>query len=526
MRLRIPVIFAAILCLAAPAAGQGDLRDYGFVTGTNPYLYLSNPAAPAFWDGRIAIASLSFDKQDGGLSDIDQSPDSREVNAGTESYRRISDLVSFYGKLSWSSFQGKDMGGQVLMDPDYNPVNFLENKDTDLGTKKRELYTLKGQIGLSPWKKWRFGAGIDYQAGDQIKIKDPRFNNVWMDLGVSAGLFYSPSQRFSFGLSALWRSTVEQVKGGIYGTTDKQYLIDTDKGGFYGTVAQLEGDYNYLPTSTARPMANKWIGGALQAVIGNRYSGELSLAVRQGTWGNKSSTTATFFEFSGYKAGYKGLLLIPGGSNLHRFEWHLGYEKLSNNENTFQYVTPEGGNTVVNYTGQNHIMDRSVARAGIDWRWHRGTEGGRPLFTIGASADWNSMSQTTDIYPFWRKQAIAQASAGIYAQKNLIWGKNALTVDISAYGQAGYGTKKEDGAYASTTSTSLRSFDLYLDRHYEFETAPRARVSLAVTYTIASWKSITPWVKVSDTFTSLLKAPEYLDGASRNIATITLGCNF
>ena len=136
------------------------------------------------------------------------------------------------------------------------------------------------------------------------------------------------------------------------------------------------------------------------------------------------------------------------------------------------------------------------------------------------------MSQTTDIYPFWRKQAIAQASAGIYAQKNLIWGKNALTVDISAYGQAGYGTKKEDGAYATTTSTSLRSFDLYLDKHYEFETAPRAKASLAVTYTIASWKSITPWVKVSDTFTSLLKAPEFLDGATRNTATITLGCNF
>lgn len=526
MRLRIPVIFAAIFCLAAPAAGQGDLRDYGFVTGTNPYFYLSNPAAPAFWDGRIATAAFSFDKQNGGLRDIDQSSDSWEINVGTESYSRISDLISFYGKVSWADSQGKDMSGPVLMDLGYNPVNFLENKDTDTGTKKRELYTLKAQIGLSPWQKWRFGVGIDYQAGDQIKIKDPRFSNIWMDLGASAGIFFCPTSNFSIGLSAKWRSTVEQVKGGIYGTTDKQYFISTDKGGFYGTVAQLEGDYNYVPTSTARPMANKWIGAALQTVIGSKFSSELSFYTRAGSWGNKSSTTATFFEFSGYKAGYKGFLLIPGGSNLHKFEWHLGYETLSNKENAFQYVTETGGNTIVKYTGQNKIMSRKNADAGVLWRWHKGVEKGRPSFTIGASADWEYLSQTTDIYPFWRKHSIGQLDASVFCQKNWISGRSIFTLDISAFGHTGYGTKKEDGAYASTTSTSLRSFDIYLDRHFEFETAPRAGASLAFRYTLLAGKSLTPYITLSDSYLSLLNTPEYLDGASRNIATITLGCNF
>lgn len=526
MRHRIPVIFAALFCLAAPAAGQGDLRDYGFVTGTNPYLHLSNPSAPAFWDGRIATASLSLNKDDGGLRDIDQSPDSREVIAGTESYRRISNLVSFYGKLTWKSFQGKDMGGPVLMDPDYNPVSFLENKDTDTGTKKRELYTLKAQIGLSPWKKWRFGAGVDYQAGDQIKIKDPRFNNIWMDLGLSAGLFFCPSGNFSLGLSATWRNTVEQVKGGVYGTTDKQYFISTDKGGFYGTVAQLEGDYNYVPTSTPRPMANQWVGMALQTVIAGKFSSELSFATRKGSWGNKSSTTATFFEFSGYKAGYKGLLLIPGGCNLHKFDWHLGYETLSNRENAFQYVTETGGNTIVKYTGQNRIMSRKNADAGVLWRWHKGVEKGRPAFTIGAAVDWEHLSQTTDIYPFWRKHSIGQLDASVFCQKNWISGRSIFTLDISAFGHTGYGTKKEDGAHASTTSTSLRSFDIYLDRHFEFQTAPRAGASLALRYSFLAGKVLTPWVSLSDSYISLLGAPEFLDGASRNTATITLGCNF
>lgn len=527
MKLRLPVIFAAIFCLAASAAGQEELRDYGFVTDTNPYLFLSNPAGTAFWDGRIAVAELSFDRQDGGLRDIDQSPDCWEVKAGTESYTRINKLVSFYGKLSWSDFLGKDMGGPVLMDPGYNPVNFYESRDTDLGTKKRELYSLKGQIGLSPWKKWRFGAGIDYEAGDQIKVKDPRFSNIWMDLGVSAGLLFSPTRRFSVGFSALWRNTVESVKGGIYGANDIQYFIQTDKGGFYGTVAQLAGDDNYVPETTARPMNNQWAGGALQVVIGERYSGDLSFAVRSGYWGNKSSSSATFFEFSGYKAGYKGLLLIPGSNNLHRFEWHLGYEKLSNNENVFQYVKPEGGSTVVKYTGKNHIMDRKVADAGIDWRWHKGTENGRPVFTLGAAAGWNYLTQKTSIYPFWRKQAIGKADVKLFCQKNWFITRNdlILTADLAAFGQTGYGTKKEDGSQANTTSTSLRSFDMYLDRHYEFETAPRAGFDASVTATVTTHK-IVPYVKMGFTSMHLLSAPEFLDGASRNTATITLGCNF
>ena len=529
MRLRIPVIFAVLFCLAVPAAGQADWRGYGFVADTNPYLFLSNPAGTAFWNGRIAVAELSFDKQNGGLIDIDQSPDSWELTAGTESYSRISNLISFYGKLSWSDFQGKDMGGPVLMDLDYNPVNFYESRDTDLGTKKRELYTLNGRIGLSPGGKWRFGAGIDYQAGDQIKVKDPRFSNIWMDLGVSAGLFYTPSSRFSFGFSALWRNTIESVKGGIYGANDIQYFIQTDKGGFYGTVAQLGGDYNYLPETTARHMDNNWAGIALQAVIGERYSGELSIAYRSGYWGNKSSSSATFFEFSGFKADYKGLLLIPGGrSNLQRIEWQLGYEMLSNNENSFQYVTPEGGSTIVKYTGQNHILDRNVAHAGVDWRWHHGVDKGRPTFTIGASTDWNSLSQTTTLYPFWRKHAIGKVDARLFCQRNWFLPDNDLiiTADIAAIGHAGYGTKKEDGAYANTTSTSLRSFDIYLDRHYEFETAPRAGFDASLTATAMPGNMISPYVRFGFGFISLLSAPEFLDDKPTGCATLTLGCNF
>ena len=526
MRFWYPALFALCLCLAVNAAGQGTVRDHQFVWETSPYLMLSNPAAVSFWDGKLSMAELSFEKHNGGLYGLDQSPDSWELTAGTESYCRISDLIAFHGKLSWADFQGKDMGGPILMNTSYNPVGFYENTLETVGAKKRELYTMGGQIALSPWERWSFGAGVSYQAGDQTKVKDPRFSNVWMDLDVNAGLTWKTADWLTLGASLRWRNTQEMIKGGIYGTTDKQYFISTDKGGFFGSTAELAGDYNYVPDSSPRPMINDWYEAALQFVIGQVFSSELSFAKREGYYGSKSSTTATFFEFGGIKAAYEGLVLIPSGSNLQRIAMSFSYETLGNNENAFRYDTPEGGNTVVVYTGQNHISDRTIMDVALDWRWYGGIENGRPAFMLGVRGGWNSLVQSTIIYPFWRKNSAMQANAELFGRKSFISGRNIFSIDASALYAFGYGTKSRDGAYVQTTSKTLHSFDTYLDRHFEFVTAPRAGASLAFTYTLCASEKVAPYVKLSDTFTTLLAAPEFLDGGTRNVALITLGCTF
>jgi hypothetical protein len=66
---------------------------------------------------------------------------------------------------------------------------------------------------------------------------------------------------------------------------------------------------------------------------------------------------------------------------------------------------------------------------------------------------------------------------------------------------------------------------MYMDRHYEFETAPRAGFDASLTATVTTHK-IVPYVKMGFTSMHLLSAPEFLDGASRNTITLTLGCNF
>ena len=149
MRIRRILIAVSILDAAYSAAGQDNsgIKDYALTRDCNPYLFLSNSAFLDTFQGRIATMDLTGRKENGNLVSLNQSPDSYTVGAGTESFLRLSHKLTFFGKVRWQYFSGKEMGGQVLINPGYNPVNFLESTEDTKGIKKRETYNLRG--GLS-----------------------------------------------------------------------------------------------------------------------------------------------------------------------------------------------------------------------------------------------------------------------------------------------------------------------------------------------------------------------------------------
>ena len=160
MRLRLITIYALALggALAAGAQEKRDaVRDYDFVKSVTPVLNLSNPAAMAGWDGKISEAAVSFDKADGDLISLTQSGNSFEVSANTESFYRVSNKIAFFGHIDWSYFSGKDMGGPILIDPEFNPVNFYESDPETIGTKNTESYSLKGGISYNFSDRWAAG---------------------------------------------------------------------------------------------------------------------------------------------------------------------------------------------------------------------------------------------------------------------------------------------------------------------------------------------------------------------------------
>ena len=527
--MRLRTLLAATCFLAAAAAAYGQeaepCRDFRFRVDTDPVLFAGNPAAIASFKGHISMAGIEFRKENGALMPLEGSPDSYRAAAVTESFISISDRISFHGKLEWSYFAGQKMGAQILIDPSFNPVNFLESTDANPGRKNKETYSLLGAMSYRFSDKWAAGMSIDYVSADQTKVKDPRFSNIWMDMYLKAGVSFCPSEKLMLGLSLLYRSTLEQVRGGIYGTTDKQYFILADKGGFYGTMSELSGDYNYIPVTTQRPMKNDFYGLGLQAVSGP-VSNELELFYRQGYWGKRSSGTATYFEFSGIKAGYKGRLLAKSGNDLHKFSLDLGYELLGNDENIFKYVTPSGQNTRVEYSGQNHIFDRHAASAGLEYVWYKGTGGYLPAFTAGAAVKGVAVIGNTVLYPNYRNFDTEKLSADVFALKSIFSGRSIFTFGLNALFRAGFGTPNDDGSLVPASTSGHISFDNYLLRQFEYDTATAAGAGAEFRYTYIFSPRFAPYVRVSDDFSALLQAPQYLDGRFRNVALITLGCSF
>lgn len=528
MSFRRLITAAFVLALAVSAAGQDGegVRDYRLAKEALPWAPLSNPALMDAFLGRLAMVELQFNTGFGGLASLTESPACYSAGAATESYFRVGDRLTFYGLLNWQYFTGKDMGGPVLMDPYYNPVNFYESSTETVGTRNRERYRLQGGLSYRLGRKWALGANVSYTAADQTKVKDPRFSSVWMDLGVDAGVSWKPSENLTVGASLQYRNTLEMIKGGIYGTTDKQYFIQTDKGAFLGTVAELAGDYNYIPVSEFRPMANQYFGGALQMVLKDRISAEAWFRTRDGYYGRQSSSTATFFEFGGWQAGLRSVLLLPSGSNLHRLSADFSLEKLENRENQFRYVTPTGQSTVVEYTGQSKVLDRLDMAASLDYAWHMGTGGYRPEFILGLKLDGRSRNQSASIFPLSRSQRITTWSADLYGQKNFHAAQSLWTLELHGLAAGGFGNYREDSNDSSAVSTAIKSFDTWLDRQAEYETAFRTGGGIAVEYSLFQWKAAVPYIRISESFLFLTSVPQYLAGRWRNVAMISVGCHF
>lgn len=507
MTLRSVITVSFLLAAAYNAAGQ-----------EGETFYLSNRAFLDTFQGRTAYTELVARKDNGGLINLSESPDSYLTGAATESYCRVSDKLSFYGKLSWTYFQGKDMGGQILMDPEYNPVNFLETSETNRGIKKKETYNLQGGLSYRLGRRWSVGAGVNYTCADQTKIKDPRFNSVWMDIDAHAGAMFRATNKVLLGAALTYRNTLELLNSGIYGTTDKQYFIQSDRGGFLGTVTELSGDTGHISVNNSRPMSNSFWGASLQFASEGVFTSEIWASSRNGYYGRKSSGTVTFFEFNGLEGGVSGNLKMGNG---HLLSISAKAATLNNIENKYQYVTIPGQSTQVKYTGKDAIFQRITMNARLAYSWT-----GEERLAAGIALEARNRDQKTSIYPFYRTQKVASAGADLWLRYLIPAGRTNISAEAHALTGGGWGTPKDDGSSASASATTIRSFDNYLNKQFEYETAVRAGGILAVTLTLPAYGKVTPYIRIGDQFISLLKAPEYLEGASRNTATITLGCNF
>ena len=420
------------------------------------------------------------------------------------------------------------MGGPVLINPDENAINFLEEDLSTAGRKKRETYSLKGGMAYSISRRLTAGCVFDYRAADQVKYKDPRTMSVLVDLTVSPGFMFTASNAFSLGCNFIYRHSVEQLSAGLYGTVDRTYYFLVDQGAYYGRREIFDGDAGYISDSNSRPMSNDYFGLAIQTVSGSRvkFYEQLEALLRGGYYGTKSSGTVVFCEFGGPVLSYRGSLLIPSDNNLQRFDFDASYKGLNNATNSYTYHVETGLNTTVEYHGQNKTLARHNIDGALSYTIQRGTDAYLPKWDLNAGADFGLRMQSTTVYPNKRKYNHIKYAFHLNAERNIQKSSNVFGLGLSLRFAGGSGNPAKDNFTSSGGSSTMKSFDDYLHRQFEYDTAARAGAGLEFTYTRIVSQKFAPYIKLSDDFLSLLSKPEYLDGATRNVALLTLGCNF
>ena len=526
------VITAVLLSILAPmASGQENvLQDQNFIISTNPWMTSSNAAGLCTMPvTRSSYTEAFYGKQNGGFCSLTESENSFDAGVQTESYIKVSDRIHFYGNLSYRFFKGQKMGGPILMDPSYNPVNFYEDDVNTLGTKSRETYHLIGGMSYSINDRWSLGCLIDYESADQTKIKDPRFLNVWMDMKVTGGFRFAPSDAFSAGLNLEYERTLEQIDGDIVGVTGEKYFTFIDLGGFYGSRELFDGDYGYVPLSSVRPMFNSIYGGSLQVEAGRdtKVFNELSFRKRSGYYGKRSSTTIVYTEHAGSELCYNGVLLTGKGDNRHRVGLDFRYTLLNNAENVYRMNSEIGEYTVVEYFGQNDVLKRTDIVAALSYTGYLGICDNLPTWEFGAEGGMDMRNSMTTIYPYYRSSAVSSVHVNAYGLRNLsVRDKDLLTFGLQGRFGMGFGTPRLDGTLAGSTSNAPKSADIYLDRDFEYKTGMHAGCGFRVRYTRLLNEKSAAYIEALESYTQLLKKPEFLLGNNRNIFEIKIGCEF
>jgi len=522
MTLRSSIITIALF---GSAALHAQNPQHSLVLESNPQLTSSVAAALSdLKTANMSQAEFSFAKDDGEFIGIDGSSDCWTAKAGAESYSRISDRMVFYGGLSYSYFHGANMSGSVLRDMYYNPVAFLEQSTETAGVKTRELYTMTGAMSYSFSDHWSSGLKLDYESGNNVKTKDPRYRSEWYSLDFSASTWYRKNKNFAVGASLIYRSTQEMVMSHIYGTTDKTYYLIIDRGGFFGTLESVEGTYGVVSPSSFQPMKNNFYGGSVEVMAGI-YHADAKVLYRDGKYGIDSSHDPCYFNYNGLEANFENGVLINRGSSLHDIHMSAGFKSLKNIENTFKYVTHQGSNTVVEYNGAKEALDRKEISAALGYKGSTGIHEGKPSMQFGADASMEMRNQTATIYPLYRKHQRTSIATRAFFDKYFYTQKGIFAIEAAALAGAGTGVAAEDGSLASSTGGTVKTFDDLLNRQFEHETAPFAGGGLRISYTKHLKRGMDAYISISDNFRSLLGSPEYLFGRTRNAALLSIGLN-
>lgn len=524
------------------AAQQRDSvwTDIEYIRQLNPWLESENSAGLHNFNYKnISDAKVYGILNKGKFVNYYQSDNSTDLGALTESYYRLNSTTTFYGKVAYNSFSGKNMGGSSFIDPDYNPLNIVEvlinNEvaDVNRGSKKRESYHLIGGIALDLNDKTAIGGSINYRTDNYAKHKDLRHVNKLLDLKLSIGANYRLNNNIEIGTNYYYRRNIESIKYTSEGNKDVSYYSLIDFGTFIGRQEMFGESGRYTAKNDEKPMVNIIHGITAQLNISitanTSFFNELGYKSRNGHYGERSTSSPILTEHNSDILEYKGTFSVQRKKLVHTLSVKARYESLKNNENVFRVENSSTGVDVITYYGSSEILNKDIIDAMLSYSANIGVNPYNPIWVIKSEAKYRSRKQTGSFYPFYRKQTINNYTANLDVCRNIKGynSKDMYSISLGCSYGKGNGTALQEGIYATPSESQEKpnTTNEYLYREYEYLTASRIGGELGVKYSRIIDKNIKAYLQMRYAYTKAFDI-KYLAGSSANTIDITLGCSF
>jgi hypothetical protein len=522
--------------LAAQGVSTGLWRDYGCVSRSEAWLLNNNASGLTHLPDsvqKIAIAEIFTNKNDGKFVNYSQSDNSLTFGAQTESFFRMNKKVVLYGKIGYKNFTGQNMSGSSFINPDYNPFNITDLSLNTKGEKNLEQYGLLGAVGIRLAPRLSLGGKIDYQTANYSKHKDLRHQNKYLDLTANVGAAYQLTKTIEIGANYLHRRSIESLKFGAYGNTDQMYSPFIDFGAFYGRTetfsSATSGGYTY--GSDSKPMFNEFNGVALQAnlKIGQNlnFFNDFSYIVRNGYYGDRSSTGIVYTEHNGTVMTYSGTLSFAKNRNNHFLKISFANDRLKNMESIYVNENTPGGKQEYVYRGNTKILDKTLLTSGIAYVGEINAGDYNPEWILKAGVDFANRRQTVSFFPYFRKQDIYYWNTYFSADKRITVRKNQYGVLLGlSYGTGG-GKTNEDGLYATPSNDKHKPFslDYNLLGEHEYLTANRVKGNAGLYYSRALNSIVRGYARLEYELTKAFQVKN-MNGDRFNLIYLSLGCNF
>ena len=531
---KIGLLLTGGVLYSAGAVAQNSNPGSSFEYIKNQSAWLTSENAAGLNNLSIKEASLAevyFNKNNGLFIDYYQSDNSYSLGALCESFLRHNEKTVFYGKVDYTNFAGKHMGGSAFYDPSYHPFDIVEYADSTAGTKKMETYLLTGAISTIVSPKFVVGAKIDYVATSYFKTKDLRHTNDLMDMKITAGLRYLFSKRLDAGINYYYRRSTEGITFQSMGNTDQQFNSLISFGSFLGRQERF-GESGYTTENSNTPFFNEFHGVSFQLELWPknrvRFFNELGIKWRNGYFGKHASTSVLFTEHKSTTFNYRGVLSFTKNTSVHQLELKLEEENLKNFENAYRKETSSGGNSTIVYYGKTQMLKRKKILASAEYTGTLHVKNTIPVWVLQANANFFERDQTVSVYPSYRKQTIHQLQFGVFVQRNSICKANMYSIYLGGNYIAGGGIPNKDGIYNSSSTSSKNpavSLDRYLFREYEYLTASRITPTTGFRYTRFLHSNHTSlYSDLSCRFTKAFSV-SYL-GTTMQTITLAVGCTF